>query len=70
MALQRALDMLRAGEEINDRLYQSAIGGVPGVSSRWTSSVGHRPHALATRAVARRRAGWLAVRRAGWKNSH
>ena len=70
MALQRTLEMLRAGEEINDRLYHSTVDGVPGVSPRRTSSVGHRPNLLATRAVARRRAGWLAVRRAGWKIRH
>jgi len=70
MALQRTLDMLRFGEEINDRLYQSTVDGVAGVSSRRTSSVGQRPNLLATRAVARRRAGWLAVRRTGWKIRH
>ena len=70
MALQRVLDMLRAGEEINDRLYQSTVGGVPGVSSRRTPSVGYRPNVIGTRAVARRRAGWVAVRRGGLKPYH
>jgi hypothetical protein len=70
MALQRTLDMLRAGEAINDRLYHLTVDGVPGVSSRRTSSVGQRRNLLATQAVARGRAGWLAVRRTGWKIRH
>jgi hypothetical protein len=55
MALRRALELLQAGEQINDRLYRSTVAAHPPVEARRWSNAGTRWREARLR---RPRPGW------------